>query len=525
MFSTSLLLSWLAFASPAPVESPPPSTSVYSLEDEAFVNQARRDLEVLERDAQGLLALRAQLDRTRALYLRPKDEPYSPDDKRVLLTTWAAFSDHFQSLERVRQRYWDFVKEPALTRGTKHAWGFLLTHGALAAELAHGLAYAELTTGRAPLEVLLDEPSEEYGLPARTFARFKNTALHVSTTTQLLTGDTYAERSRALFKKTGLLGEPGVERLMQESRRNAQAARSQLSRRGVTLFAKAGADVLQDAAARAVFPTQRGVAEWMGDTKVKRIGRPLIRREQTLALLARMQPGDVLVARQNWYLSNIGLPGFWPHAELYVGTPQDWSTFFDTDPEVRAWLSTLPGAPATLAEHLARDNPAKWSAFTSPDGHGDALRIIESISEGVSFTGPEHGMHVDYLGVLRPRLSRLDKARAITRAFHLQGRPYDFDFDFLSDASLVCTELVYKSYAPAQDMAGVRIGLVEVAGRRTLPANEFVRLFDAEYDRPDRQLDFVAFLDGREQEQDAVEGDEASFRRSWRRVKWDIAQQ
>ena len=157
MFSTSLLLSWLAFASPAPVESPPPSTSVYSLEDEAFVNQARRDLEVLERDAQGLLALRAQLDRTRALYLRPKDEPYSPDDKRVLLTTWAAFSDHFQSLERVRQRYWDFVKEPALTRGAKHTWGFLLTHGALAAELAHGLAYAELTTGRAQLEVLLDE--------------------------------------------------------------------------------------------------------------------------------------------------------------------------------------------------------------------------------------------------------------------------------------------------------------------------------------------------------------------------------
>ncbi len=36
-----------------------------------------------------------------------------------------------------------------------------------------------------------------------------------------------------------------------------------------------------------------------------------------------MEPGDIIVARQNWYLSNIGLPGFWPHAELYVGTPEE----------------------------------------------------------------------------------------------------------------------------------------------------------------------------------------------------------
>ncbi len=191
---------------------------------------------------------------------------------------------------------------------------------------------------------------------------------------------------------------------------------------------------------------------------------------------------------------------------------------------MQAWLKTLPGAPKTLAEHLARAYPAKWATYTATDRHGDALRIIESISEGVSFTGPEHGLHVDYLGVMRPRLAPVEKARAIARAFHLQGRPYDFNFDFFSDSTLVCTELVYKSYVPSQATKGVRIDLVDVAGRRTLPANEFVRLFDSEYDSPDRQLDFVAFLDGREQERNAREGDVESFRRSWRRVKWDIAQ-
>jgi len=86
-----------------------------------------------------------------------------------------------------------------------------------------------------------------------------------------------------------------------------------------------------------------------------------IRREQTLALLAHMQPGDILVARQNWYLSNIGLPGFWPHAELYVGTPQDWATFLDGDAEVHDWLKTLPGSPRTLAAHRYASDGSEMS--------------------------------------------------------------------------------------------------------------------------------------------------------------------
>ncbi len=534
MLSTPLLVTWLALATPPP-SSPSPTpeaklssseaTSVYSLENGAFVDQALKDLEALERYAKGLRALQQQISKTRALYTREQDVPYTPDEKRTLLSTWAAFSDYFASIEVIRQRYWDFVKVPALTQETKHAWGFLLTHGALTTELAHGLSYAELTNGRRQLEVLLDEPAAEFGLPARAFARFKEKAIHVNTATQLVTGDTYAQQLRPLLKKTGLLNVRRAVWLVQEMRDNSQVARGKLLKRGFTLFAKAGADVVQDSTANAIFPVQRSVAEWMGDTRVKRIGQPLISRSQALGLLARMQPGDVLVARQNWYLSNIGLPGFWPHAELYVGTPQDWATFLDRDEGVKAWLQTLPGSPQTLAQHLASTYPAKWATYTATDSHGDAIRIIESISEGVSFTGPEHGMHVDYLGVLRPRLAPVDKARAIARAFHLQGRPYDFNFDFFSDSTLVCTELVFKSYAPSQDVKGLRIDLVDVAGRRTLPANEFVRLFDSEFGQPERQFDFVAFLDGREKERDAIEADVDSFRSSWRRMKWDIAQQ
>ncbi len=537
MLATTLLLAQLTLAGspppqaapPAPATTPAPAAEeadkIYKWDDESFVAQAQRDLEVLQRNANGLRALQAQIRKNLSLYNHKQEIPYSPEQKQTLLSTWAAFFDYFASTELIRQRYWDFVKVPSLTQPKKHAWGFLLTHGALTTILAHGLTYAELTNGRKQLEVLLDEPSAEYGIPERAFAHFKEKVIHVSTATQLYTGDTYREQLRPILAKSGALNFKLAPWVIQEMKENSKAARGKLLKRGPAFFTTAAKDIVKDSTQRAIFPVQKSVAEWMGDTRVKRQGKPLISREQVFKVMEKMEPGDIIVARQNWFLSNIGLPGFWPHAELYLGTPDMLAAYFDGDAEVKAWLATLPGQPKTFGEHLSKAFPAKWTQYTGKDEHGDPIRIIESISEGVSFTGPEHGMRVDYMGVMRPRLSRKDKALAIVRAFTYQGRPYDFNFDFFSDQTLVCTELVYKSYAPSQDVKGIKIDLVDVAGRRTLPANEIVKLFDLEYDKPDRQLDFVAFLDGREDKKGAIEEDALSFRKTYQRMKWDIAQQ
>jgi hypothetical protein len=199
---------------------------------------------------------------------------------------------------------------------------------------------------------------------------------------------------------------------------------------------------------------------------------------------------------------------------------------FDADPEVQRWVATQTKKAGTFSGYLQERFPAKWEAYArGKDLLGGApIRFIESISEGVSFTSIDHAMLVDYLGVMRPRLPKVEKARAVARAFGYQGRPYDFDFDFLSDSTLVCTELVWKSYAPSSDMQGLALPLVEVAGRQTLPANEIVKRFDLELDSPTRQLDFVAFLDGREAQGDAVVSDAAAFRKTHARLKWDVAQ-
>ena len=109
----------------------------------------------------------------------------------------------------------------------------------------------------------------------------------------------------------------------------------------------------------------------------------------------------------------------------------------------------------------------------------------------------------DALCVLRPNLPRETIAEALATALSHQGKPYDFDFDFFSTDKLVCTELVYQSYGDH-----LAIDTVEIMGRQTLPALEFVKAWAEDRELTDPRFELVAFLDHDEDGTRAVVGDE-----------------
>jgi hypothetical protein len=265
------------------------------------------------------------------------------------------------------------------------------------------------------------------------------------------------------------------------------------------------------------FPVQKELATWFGDTRVAPEKRRLISDAQLVAMKPLLRPGDILVERRNWYLSNVGLPGFWPHAALYVGTQDDIRAAFDADPAVRAELGTF-------SERLAAAHPRAWQALGARDASGHPQVVVEAISEGVVAASLEHSCGADYVAVLRPRLPQVVLARAIDRALGYFGRPYDFDFDFATDDAIVCSELVMKAYEGSAGAPGLRVPWITVAGRRAIPPTEIVRLFAAELDQPAAQLGFVHFLDGREASHDAVIADARALAASATRPKWDIVQ-
>ena len=234
---------------------------------------------------------------------------------------------------------------------------------------------------------------------------------------------------------------------------------------------------LKEDAYKPVYGAQELVATFVGDTRIVRRQPfiPVSLVQQTLKK-HELQPGDIILERRNWFLSNAFLPGFWPHTALYIGKKEQ--------------LEALEqGLVSDLKKLPERKPGAAWEAYIRRD-HGHPRVILEAVSDGVVFASAEHSLHADYVAVLRPNLSPSQKATAIRRAFADYGKPYDFNFDFNTASKLVCSELVYHAYEGLLDFQ-----MEEVLGKKVVTPLGIMRKFANEYENPNPQLEFVFFLD------------------------------
>ena len=185
------------------------------------------------------------------------------------------------------------------------------------------------------------------------------------------------------------------------------------------------------------------VMEGVGRTASGIGGRPRKRvndqtRQQIVALL---EPGDVLVTRHDHVLTNLFLPGFWPHAALHIGT--------SVEREKRGI-------------NIGAEQRVRWSG---------KLCVLEALKDGVRFRSLSKTLAVDHVLVLRPQLDNSVIDAAITRACKHEGKPYNFDFDFFNADSLVCTEVIYRAF---DGLGGISFPLTLRAGRQTLSAEDLV---------------------------------------------------
>ena len=154
-----------------------------------------------------------------------------------------------------------------------------------------------------------------------------------------------------------------------------------------------------------------------------------------------LQPGDVLVTRHAIALTNLFMPGFWPHAALYVGTPEQRDA---------------------LGINAPVDKQALWTG---------AIATLEALKDGVRLRPLSDTLSVDYFVVIRPQVSAETIREAIERGIVHEGKMYNFDFDFFSSDRLVCTEVIYRSY---DGLGGIHLPLTERAGRKTLAAEDLL---------------------------------------------------
>jgi hypothetical protein len=81
------------------------------------------------------------------------------------------------------------------------------------------------------------------------------------------------------------------------------------------------------------------------------ISPPHITQAQIQDLKQILRPGDIILERRNWFLSNGFLPGYWKHVALYVGSAEELE---------RRGLATHPVRPTVLGE-ISPARPARVS--------------------------------------------------------------------------------------------------------------------------------------------------------------------
>ncbi len=346
----------------------------------------------------------------------------------------------------VRESLWDVIDD------SRHA----LDHGAVEAEdrlryFLLGYASACLLVGidrvllfgvarHSIVQRKLNEAFRELRIPRKQYTRIFEAFVDEASALSLLMAMKYANRNRQrllALKDDPLLGDiarslPELETALNPSKREylrglLRFVSHKWRRRGVVSATNVLAGVAEGVGR---------VASELHVSSGKRVTDAV--REEIAAFL---QPGDVMVTRHEIAVTNLFMPGFWPHAALYVGTPAQRDR---------------------LGVSIPTDKQARWT---------DGICTLEALKDGVRLRPLSDTLSVDFFVVLRPTVPEDAIRQAIERGIVHEGKMYNFDFDFFSSDRLVCTEVVYRSY---DGLAGIEIPLAERAGRKTLSAEDLL---------------------------------------------------
>jgi len=395
-------------------------------------------------------------------YYRQEDD----DEIRRMLVSYLSFR------AALLRTVWKYQRHAQLTDEAIRLRALLLHYTSAAVAYEYAARFVLAFEGQETAIRKLNEPEPVWDLPAGTYDRIRSNLGNIAHRRWLEAGWRNYHETRPKWIDRGMYSEEPYA-TFHASIATAGDYTAALSGRLLRYKVATAVTDVGRFASGGYYRASAVVSTLVGDTKIRqpRQGAALISDAQLAGLRPKLRPGDILLERRNWYLSNAFLPGYWPHSALYVGTMEELRAMgLDKDPRV--------------ARHLG--------SFARRDAAGNEHVIIEAIGEGVVFTTAEHSIGgADSVAVLRPRLAPEQVREVIARAFGHVGKPYDFDFDFFSSDRLVCTELVYRAYSGYIDFP-----LVEILGRKTLPALEIVRHWASPEGAS--QLEFVAFLDGDE---------------------------
>lgn len=460
------------------------------------------ELEAIELQRQGLANLLVYMDGKPDLFARSTEQPLllNREQKTQALNVWLLYLDYMSTLRQLSDDTENYLSLKGDARKERQQLNAL----AFTAHYRFGLEFIARVKNDAELVKWYNTPHTSHDLPKNFYRRFSNEIL----------GEWMTNRFDQFIYAFGASNEyPGFASL--DADRSAIASFNR-----VGLLSGNSAGMFGRSLYGTYYPIQKGVARGMGKIKVWRIGETLITPEQALEFSRSFEPGDFYLTRKEWRMTNVGIPGFWTHSAMFIGTPEERAIYFD-EPEIHDWVASKG---ATSFEDLLKQTSEIYKAHPGVDAWGE-IRVIEALDAGVIFNSIETSLDADGAAVFRPLVSKLEKAKAIYNSFYYTGQPYDFHFDFDSDTALVCSELIFKAYQPATDQQGVDFPLNRAVGKKMLTPSEIAQWYEETVGTPEQEIDLVMFIDSNEKDRVAFQSTKEAFIGSWKRPDWYIFQQ
>jgi hypothetical protein len=331
---------------------------------------------------------------------------------------------------------------PASGGWEKQLPAFAVAFAAACLLLRQARGLAGLAGVQSLLAKKLDEPSTLHGIPRKTFTYLFRATTDPARLMQFRDAAAFYDKHRSSIM--GLAGDPELAEalaLLEEERAWIECRKRDILRRrlayGWHSFLRRHRSAWKQSVFGVFEMSGRAISE-LRQPGVKPPGAPKrITPELREKILRLARPGDVFVTRHDDAMSNLFLPGHWPHAAFFIGSESQ-----------RAALG-----------------------LETPEGAFDPVVFLEAKKDGVRFRLATDTLEVDALVVLRPPLAPGEIAASLARGMRHVGKPYDFAFDFRNSDRLACTEVIYRAYHGAGELA---FSLVETGGRLCLPAEELI---------------------------------------------------
>jgi hypothetical protein len=215
-----------------------------------------------------------------------------------------------------------------------------------------------------------------------------------------------------------------------------------------------------------------------------------------------LEPGDIgLIQRYN-KLSNLVFKGNWTHSLIYLGEYSKMAAYFNSDAETQETFKQKCKEQKLQCEsfmsYLMAKHPDAMRKYIKSDGSKDPIATIESLKPGVILFTMKKSMGWDNLVLLRPKLTKRDKALSIATAFENLGKPYDYNFNGQTNERFVCTELVSYSYSadPKINKKGLTWEMNYVMNKPVMYAFDVLETYFKRQNTAEQELDLVLYIKG-----------------------------